>query len=104
MVVRMSKSQIHDGLSAELAVISKSQIHEGLSAGFAGMSNPIAITHICNAAAIATNEGVIQINFNPVFIDNTFQVREDAFFVNHKQEVDSLKLAGMDEWNTQEYL
>ncbi len=53
---------------------------------------------------IAKNGGVIQINFNPGFIDSTFDAKEKAFFVKHKQEADSLAKAGMDEWNVENYL
>lgn len=48
--------------------------------------------------AIAKNGGVIQVNFNPGFIDSSFGKKEDAFFKKHKAESDSLTKAGMDEW------
>ncbi|MGB4400330.1 MAG: dipeptidase [Daejeonella sp.] len=48
--------------------------------------------------AIAKNGGVIQINFNPGFIDSSFGKKEDAFFKKHKAESDSLLKSGMDEW------
>ncbi len=48
--------------------------------------------------AIAKNGGVIQINFNPGFIDSSFHKKEEAFFKIHKAESDSLLKSGMDEW------
>jgi membrane dipeptidase len=48
--------------------------------------------------AIAKNGGVIQINFNPGFIDSSFDMKEEAFFKRHKAESDSLLKSGMDEW------
>lgn len=48
--------------------------------------------------AIAKNGGVIQINFNPGFIDSSFGKKEEAFFKRHKAESDSLLKSGMDEW------
>lgn len=54
--------------------------------------------------AIAKNGGVIQINFNPGFIDSSFGKKEEAFFKNHKAEADSLMKAGMDEWYMMTFL
>jgi membrane dipeptidase len=54
--------------------------------------------------AIAKNGGVIQINFNPGFIDSSFGKKEDAFFKTHKSESDSLTKAGMGEWYMMNYL
>ncbi|WP_462222057.1 dipeptidase [Ferruginibacter sp.] len=48
--------------------------------------------------AIAKNGGVIQINFNPGFIDSSFHRKEEVFFKMHKAESDSLLKSGMDEW------
>jgi membrane dipeptidase len=48
--------------------------------------------------AIAKNGGVIQINFNPGFIDSTFDKKEAAFFVKHKVELDGLQKNGMQEF------
>ena len=48
--------------------------------------------------AIAKNGGVIQINFNPGFIDSSFHKKEEAFFKMHKAESDSLLKSDMDEW------
>ncbi len=48
--------------------------------------------------AIAKNGGVIQINFNPGFIDSSFHKKEEAFLKMHKAESDSLLKTGMDEW------
>ena len=48
--------------------------------------------------AIAKNGGVIQINFNPGFIDSSFHKKEEAFLKMHKAESDSLLKSGMDEW------
>ncbi len=47
--------------------------------------------------AIAKNGGVVQINFNPGFIDSSFDRNEAAFFKLHEAELDSLKKAGMQE-------
>lgn len=54
--------------------------------------------------AIAKNGGVIQVNFNPGFIDSSFGAKETAFFKAHAAENDSLTKAGMDEWYMMDYL
>ena len=54
--------------------------------------------------AIAKNGGVIQINFNPGFIDSSFDKKETAFLKNHAAENDSLMKSGMAEWYTLDYL
>lgn len=54
--------------------------------------------------AIAQNGGVIQVNFNPPFIDSSFAKKESAFFVKHKIETDSLIKSGMDGWVMENYL
>jgi membrane dipeptidase len=54
--------------------------------------------------AIAKNGGVIQINFNPGFIDSSFGAKETAFFKVHAAESDSLTKAGLDEWYMMDYL
>ncbi len=54
--------------------------------------------------AIAKNGGVIQVNFNPGFIDSSFGTKENAFFKKHKTESDSLTKAGMDEWYMMTFL
>ncbi len=54
--------------------------------------------------AIAKNGGVIQVNFNPGFIDSTVDAKEKAFLERHKAEADALVKSGMPEWNIQDYL
>ena len=54
--------------------------------------------------AIAKNGGVIQVNFNPGFIDSTFDKKEIAFFKKHAAENDSLLKSGMDEFYAMDYL
>ncbi len=54
--------------------------------------------------AIAKNAGVIQINFNPGFIDSSFGAKETAFFKKHAAESDSLTKAGMDEWYMMDFI
>ncbi|MBC7688069.1 MAG: membrane dipeptidase [Aquabacterium sp.] len=54
--------------------------------------------------AIAKNGGVIQVNFNPGFIDSTFDKKQAAFMQKHKTEMDSLAKAGMHEWNIESFL
>ena len=54
--------------------------------------------------AIAKNGGVVQINFNPGFIDSTFDAKENMFHLRHKVEKDSLIASGMDSWFTMNYL
>jgi len=54
--------------------------------------------------AIAKNGGVIQVNFNPGFIDSSFDRKETAFFKTHKAESDSLTKSGMDEWYMMNFL
>ena len=54
--------------------------------------------------AIAKNGGVIQVNFNPGFIDSSFGAKETAFFKKHAAESDSLTKAGMDEWYMMDFL
>ncbi|MEO6290191.1 MAG: dipeptidase [Ginsengibacter sp.] len=54
--------------------------------------------------AIAKNGGVIQVNFNPGFIDSTFDKKEIAFFKEYVAEKDSLLKSGMDEFYMMDYL
>ena len=54
--------------------------------------------------AIAKNGGVIQVNFNPGFIDSSFGKKETAFLKNHATEYDSLMKSGMLEWYSMDYL
>lgn len=54
--------------------------------------------------AIAKNGGVIQINFNPGFIDSTMGRKETAFMKNHKLEYDSLVKSGMADFYAMDYL
>jgi membrane dipeptidase len=54
--------------------------------------------------AIAKNGGVIQINFNPGFIDSTFNKKENAFLEKHAAENDSLMKSGMDDFYASDYL
>jgi membrane dipeptidase len=54
--------------------------------------------------AIARNGGVIQVNFNPGFIDSSFDKKEAEFFKNHAIEKDSLANAGMQEFYAMDYL
>lgn len=54
--------------------------------------------------AIAKNGGVIQVNFNPGFIDSSFSKKERAFFKTHAKEKDSLLKAGVDDFYMQDYL
>ncbi len=53
--------------------------------------------------AVAKNGGVIQVNFNPGFIDSTFDKKEAIFFQEHADEKDSLMKAKGD-FYTQDYL
>src|SRR6478736_456053 len=48
--------------------------------------------------AIAKNGGVIQVNFNPPFIDSSFAKKDSMFLQKHKMENDSLIKSGMDEY------
>ena len=54
--------------------------------------------------AIAKNGGVIQINFNPGFIDSSFGKKEIAFLKKHAAENDSLLKSGMGDFYTLDYL
>ena len=54
--------------------------------------------------AIAKNGGVIQINFNPGFIDSSFDKKEIAFLKKHAVENDSLLKSGMGDFYTLDYL
>lgn len=54
--------------------------------------------------AIAKNGGVIQINFNPGFIDSTFDTKENAFLKMHAVEKDSLIKSGMGDFYAMDYL
>jgi membrane dipeptidase len=54
--------------------------------------------------AIAKNGGVIQVNFNPGFIDSTFDKKEIAFFKEHAAEKDSLVKSGMGDFYAMDYL
>ncbi len=54
--------------------------------------------------AIAKNGGVIQVNFNPGFIDSTFNKKEIAFFKKHAAEKDSILKSGMDDFYMMDFL
>jgi membrane dipeptidase len=54
--------------------------------------------------AIAKNGGVIQVNFNPGFIDSSFDAKETAFFAKYKAENDSLLQSGMSDFYATDYL
>ena len=54
--------------------------------------------------AIAKNGGVIQVNFNPGFIDSSFDKKEIAFIKNHTAENDSLMKTGMTDHYALDYL
>jgi membrane dipeptidase len=54
--------------------------------------------------AIAKNGGVIQINFNPGFIDNSFNAKETAFLKKYAPEIDSLMKAGAQEFYAMDFL
>lgn len=54
--------------------------------------------------AIAKNGGVIQINFNPGFIDSSFDKKETAFLKRHAAEKDSLLKSGMGDFYMMDYL
>lgn len=54
--------------------------------------------------AIAKNGGVIQVNFNPGFIDSSFGKKETAFLKKYSAEYDSLMKSGMLEWYSMDYL
>jgi len=54
--------------------------------------------------AIAKNGGVIQINFNPGFIDSSYMRKENAFTKRHAAENDSLMKSGMDDFYASDYL
>jgi membrane dipeptidase len=81
-------------------------------------SKPIIASHSCvysltphrrnlkdeQVKAIAKNRGVIQLNFNPGFIDTSFEKKQTVFLVNHKTEMDSLMKNGMDDFYAGDYL
>lgn len=54
--------------------------------------------------AIAKNGGVIQVNFNPGFIDSSFGTKENAFLKEHAAEMDSLMKNGMADFYAMTYL
>src|SRR6185437_10797891 len=54
--------------------------------------------------AIAKNGGVIQVNFNPGFIDSTFDKKEKAFMKEHAAENDSLMKSGMNDFYAMDYI
>jgi membrane dipeptidase len=54
--------------------------------------------------AIAKNGGVIQLNFNPGFIDSSFGGKEIAFLKKHSSEYDSLMKAGVGDFYSMDYL
>ena len=81
-------------------------------------SKPIIASHSCvysitphrrnlkdeQIKAIANNGGVIQLNFNPGFIDSSSGKNEELFFQKHKAEVDSLMKSGMEDFYTQDFM
>jgi membrane dipeptidase len=54
--------------------------------------------------AIAKNGGVIQVNFNPGFIDSSFDKKEIAFMKVHALEYDSLMKTGMNDYYAMDYI
>lgn len=54
--------------------------------------------------AIAKNGGVIQLNFNPGFIDSSFGTKEKWFLQKHAAEMDSLLKTGMGDFYSMDYL
>ncbi|WP_460561667.1 dipeptidase [Ferruginibacter profundus] len=54
--------------------------------------------------AIAKNGGVIQLNFNPGFIDSSFGRKEIAFLKKHAAENDSLMKADLGDFYSMDYL
>jgi membrane dipeptidase len=54
--------------------------------------------------AIAKNGGVIQVNFNPGFIDNSFDAKESAFLEKYKVDFDSLMQSGMADYYAMDIL
>lgn len=54
--------------------------------------------------AIAKNGGVIQINFNPGFIDSSFDAKEIAFIEKHAIEYNSLLKNGLVDYYAMDYL
>lgn len=54
--------------------------------------------------AIAKNGGVIQLNFNPGFIDSSFGRKETAFFQRHAAENDALMKSGTGDFYAMDYL
>ncbi len=54
--------------------------------------------------AIAKNGGVIQLNFNPGFIDSTVGKKETAFLAKHAAEMDSLMKTGLGDFYSMDYL
>jgi membrane dipeptidase len=54
--------------------------------------------------AIAKNGGVIQVNFNPGFIDSSFDNKEKEFLKRHGAENDSLMKSGMDDFYALNFL
>jgi membrane dipeptidase len=54
--------------------------------------------------AIAKNGGVIQVNFNPGFIDSNFDKKEIDFLKVHQQEKDSLIKSGMGDFYATDHL
>jgi len=54
--------------------------------------------------AIAKNGGVIQVNFNPGFIDSSYEKKEIAFLKRHAEEKDSLLKRGMGDFYMLDYL
>ena len=77
------------------------------------MASHSSVYNLCNhqrnlkddqIKAIAKNGGVVQVNFNPPFIDSSFAKKENSFFQHHKIETDSLVKAGMNGWVMENYL
>ena len=81
-------------------------------------SKPIIASHSCvynltphrrnlkdeQIKAIAKNGGVIQLNFNPGFIDSISGRKEGLFFQKHKAEIDSLMKTGMGDFYAEDYM
>ncbi len=54
--------------------------------------------------AIAKNGGVIQVNFNPGFIDSSFDAKEAAFLKKHSDEMEAFMKSGMTDYYAMDIL
>ncbi|MBC6491998.1 dipeptidase [Flavihumibacter stibioxidans] len=102
------------GMLVDLSHVGVQTFYDAL----ATTTKPVIVSHSCVHAicpvprnldddqikAIAKNGGVIHLNFYSGFLDSNYTRNKNAFFANHREEVDSLKLLKLPEYEIAELI